>query len=70
MVFYHLKILRFTKKDFSLRNVCQNCKYMGYVSVVKERNPRVVIATKTKEKFLGNYLSGFVIQIENVEILT
>ena len=42
---------------------------MGYVSVVKERNPRVVIATKTKEKFLGNYLSGFVIQIEYVEVL-
>ena len=46
----------------------QNSKYIRYVSVVKECNPRVVIVTKTNEETLGKHFSGFRIQIEIVEI--
>ena len=46
----------------------QNSKYIRYVSVVKECNPRVVIVTKANEETLGKLFSGFMIQIEIVKI--
>ena len=46
----------------------QNSKYIRYVSVVKECNPRVVIVTKANAENLGNLFSGFMIQIEIVKI--
>ena len=46
-------------KNFPLRNVSQNSKYIRYVSVVKECNPRVVIVTKTNEETLGKHFFRF-----------
>ena len=46
----------------------QNSKYIRYVSVVKECNPRFVIVTKINDEALRKHFPGFMIQIETVKI--